>query len=600
MAACLCKAVAAASLLRTALAADALSFSVNDSPKNASAAISPSFAGLGVEPSQLFSFMGGSNKNELTTTLLANLANFTGQPPHIRLGGNTQDYMLYNESQTAWSTKANTDPVAVGKNKLTADNMIIGPRFFEAANRLPQGSPVTWGLNLAYNEDDYIDQIVTMAQQVVNRCDNINIVSFEIGNEPDIYVDHAFRNKSTWSGSVYTDEWTTRAAAIYEQVLKPQDKGTNFFDSAATTAWVAGTTFEIEMLAADGISAQADGSSNPYLASWDQHNYFYFLDSGTDYALTLDYMMQLDTTESQFNEALGQQLTQAKATDFPWALREMNSVGPLGMEGISDTFGAAIWTLNFLLYAATLNVSSVQFHMTAESTASPWQPTVLDGVAPFVRPMYYGMAAFNQIIGASCTARAAAMDIDSYPSGYNGYVKAYSVYQGERLGSIVVANGKLANVSASDKPTMTVSVTVPTSLAGETVHLSYLTADGADATSGTTWNGLSFEENGDGSQTQVSDDDETTTVGDDGTLSFTVRDTQVVVASFGNKVGADTSSDEDACKAVVSEGLGSTATASAGAKATASSDNDSGAPALGSMSPFVAIALALMTGALLL
>ena len=49
--------------------------------------------------------------------------------------------------------------------------------------------------------------------------------------------------------------------------------------------------------------------------------------------------------------------------------------------------------------------------------------------------------------------------------------------------------------------------------AGQTLYLSYLTADGADAKHGATWNGTSYEQSGDGAPTKV-DDVEHTAVND--------------------------------------------------------------------------------------
>src|SRR5689334_2142218 len=60
--------------------------------------ISPAFAGFGIEPSNLYSFTGGASANKLSINLLTNLANYTGTPPHLRVGGNTQDDMIYEES----------------------------------------------------------------------------------------------------------------------------------------------------------------------------------------------------------------------------------------------------------------------------------------------------------------------------------------------------------------------------------------------------------------------------------------------------------------------------------------------------------------------
>ncbi|KAI0476278.1 hypothetical protein GGR56DRAFT_462799 [Xylariaceae sp. FL0804] len=576
---------AAAGLVASARAADVLSFSVDDSPSNASAVVDPSFAGFGIEPSQLFNFMGFDEANKLSVNMLTNLAGYTGQPPSIRIGGNTQDLMIYNASMDDWKIASNQN--SVGKGKEASDSMIIGPRYLEAANRMPQGTPVTWGLNLAFTGDGAVDYVVSLAQAVVDQCDNLNLVSFEIGNEVDIYTSHNFRTEDDWNGQAYVTQWRERAAAIYAQVLEPQNISTNFFDGPCSTAWVAGTTFEIDELVEYGMLENAEGSDKPYLAAWDQHDYYYFL-GNFDYPITLEYMMQFNNTATEYQEALGAQMTQAAATNISgYQLREMGVVGPVGLNGVSDTFAAALWTLNFLFYAATLNVTSVQFDMTANSNASAWQPGTAYGNEPHVRPLYYGMAAFDQVIGASCAARVAEAQIDGYPSGYDAVTKAYAVYQGSRLGSITVLNGMLANASQTDKASMTVSVTLPTALASETVYLSYLSAEGADSTSGATWNGLSYEESAHGTSTDVDDvgveldtnknGDRTAVVGDDGTLTLTVRDTQAVVASFGQRVGSTdaTSTDTDACSAVVTQGVGATRTNAASSSSTSSGSSKS-------------------------
>ncbi|KAF6828348.1 glycoside hydrolase family 79 protein [Colletotrichum musicola] len=591
-------------LVSAALAADgraSLSLSA-DVPLDISAAVDPSFAGFGIELDHLYYFMGDETPNDLTINLLNNLANFTGRPAHVRLGGNTQDYVIYEDSQDEWLVKPNPKPVAPGN--VPADNFIVGPKFMEIANRMPKGTPVTWGLNLGYQESDYIERLTTMATEIIERCTNINLVSFEFGNEPDLYGDNGFRTGS-WSGSVYARQWLDRARAVWEEVLQPRELHSNFFEASASTAWVTGTGFEIEDLEAV-LGVKANNSDTGFLASWNQHNYYYFVNS-MPYPLTLDYMMHFDNTKTQF-AAIEGQLDQAKKTPYPFALREMSVVGPLGVEGLSDTFAAALWTFNFLLYAATLNISSVQFHMTFDSNASVWQPTRMFGRDRFVRPLYYGMAAFDQTIGRSCTARIAETEPSEVPAGYEDYIKTYSVYQGDELSSVVIINGKVANVSESAKGNVTFDLSLPSSLAGQTLHLGYLTSDGSDATSGATWNGLSFEQGNDGRQTQMSDEDITVNVDDDGKASIPVRDSEAVVVNVGARVGTS-EPDSTACDVLssASPGVG-TATSStpgpAGESSNSSDDGeDNGASGLGSggaLRGCIAWSLAFTLGVLLL
>lgn len=151
----------------------------------------------GIEPSNLFSFTGGQDENTLTTQLMQNLANYSGKAGHVRLGGNTQDYFLYNDNMNEFAVKDN--PNSVGQGAVPSDIYEIGPRFFEAIDRFPADTPLTFGLNLAYYEADYLDRITTMAQAVVSKLKNVDLVSMEIGNEPDLYLGNSFRNGESHS-----------------------------------------------------------------------------------------------------------------------------------------------------------------------------------------------------------------------------------------------------------------------------------------------------------------------------------------------------------------------------------------------------------------
>ncbi|CAJ2511344.1 Uu.00g069690.m01.CDS01 [Anthostomella pinea] len=562
----------------TAAAADLITLSLSSAsvPEGVADPLNPSFAGFGIEPSNLFSFMGNDQPNTLSMNLLNNLKSYTGQPPHIRLGGNTADNMIFAPDMDQWYWIWNPNPV--GQGAVKSDSMLIGPRFFEAANRLPQGTPVTWGLNMAYQEPDFLTQLATMATQAITQCPNIKITSFEIGNEPDLYLQNGFRT-GVWSGSVYIQQWQQRAAHLFATVLQANGLPASFFEAAATASTI-GTSFQIRDLTDAGIAADS-GTGAAYLSSWNQHDYYFYI-GVSSYGLTLEHLMQLQTTEVQFASWL-QQVQQAAQTPFPYALREMGIVGPIGMQGVTDVFGTALWTMNFLLYAASLGISSVQLHMTDNSNASAWQPIELYGRAPFVRPVYYGIVAFDQVIGPSCTAQIQQLAIPATASSaYDGFVKAYAVYQGGQLSSVVVLNGRMANQSVPEaqKPALTVQVQLPAALAGQTMYFSYLTGPGADATEGTTWNGISFEQSGTGIPTTVSSDDVTVQVAGDGSASFPVRDTQVVVGTLGRRIGAALDTDNTAAcaaaaanKSPVGAIPGVVATASAAAPSSSSSSS---------------------------
>jgi hypothetical protein len=258
------------SLSQLALAQSSLSLSPSsNAPDSASNYLDASFAGFGIEPSNLFSFTGGAEENKLSVKLLQNLADYSGAPPHIRLGGNTQDYMLFEKDYTDLAWKKN--PSSTAQGNIAADSMIIGPGYFEALNRFPKDTPVTFGLNMAYMEDDWEDRIVAAAQGAVSGMTNVKLYSFEVGNEPDLWLQNTFRT-APWDGKTYTTQFLDRAETVYTRVLKPAGLPSSFFEPPATASTI-GTTFEISQLVTDGMMEGRNGDN--YVTVWNQHDYFY-------------------------------------------------------------------------------------------------------------------------------------------------------------------------------------------------------------------------------------------------------------------------------------------------------------------------------------
>lgn len=263
--------------------------------------------------------------------------------------------------------------------------------------------------------------------------------------------------------------------------------------------------------------------------------------------MTVERFTDLSNTRTQFRD-WEIQVQQATESGYRYDLREMGVVGPIGLAGITDTFASALWTLNFFLYAAGLNISSVQMHMTDNSNASAWQPIPFYGNEPFIRPNYYAFAAMAQLIGRGCSTQVIGIPIETFPSGYQDRIGVYTTYQGGRLAALVFINTVVANTSDS-KGILTIDLSLP-EFADETLYISYLTADGADAAQGTTWNGISYAETGDGSPTLVLADTRNVTISSDGRVSVDVRDSQAVVANIGSVVGSAPTVAGVACNAV--------------------------------------------------
>jgi hypothetical protein len=248
--------------------------------------------------------------------------------------------------------------------------------------------------------------------------------------------------------------------------------------------------------------------------------------------------MNLDATNTQF-AYWEDQVKIGLQTGLPYVLREMSSVGPIGMHEVSDTHGAALWTLNFFCYTASLNISSVQMHMTDNSNASAWQPITLYGNDPFVRPQYYAHAAMAQLIGnGNGTTQIAVLNTDAVDSSYKGRIRAFAAYANSNIQAMVLINSKLANASESNKASFTFNVNFGSDNGDKNVYLSLLTADGADSLSGTTFNGMTFS-NTDGKMSYLTEKVDSVRTDSSGRASIPVRDSQAVIANLDWILGSN-------------------------------------------------------------
>lgn len=382
---------------------------------------------------------------------------------------------------------------------------------------------------MAYNGSDAVNQSVEIAQAAMNAFTNVKLYNFEVGNEPDLYITNQYR-PSSWTAADSGNEWIARVQAVWNAVLKPKGISQAFFEAACTATTAANPSFRISNLVQTGVATD----NGVWLSGWNQHDYYYYVNV-SKYQLTLEKLMDIQSTAGQFKE-WNQQIDQAQVTGKPYYLREMGAVGPAGIKGITDTFGGALWTLNFFLYAATVGVDSVQLHCLQDSYTSPWQPMPDEnGNGPYIRPSYYAFAAMAQINGAGCQTQVGTLSLNNLPSGYSRNVAGYGIYNAGTIQSIVIMNNMPA-YSGNSIPTQQVTLTIP-QLAGKTFYLSNLTASGADATSDVTWNGISYEKSGSGQPTVVSRTKQAVQVASDGTFTIPVRDSSAVVANLGSVLG---------------------------------------------------------------
>jgi hypothetical protein len=122
----------------------------------------------------------------------------------------------------------------------------------------------------------------------------------------------------------------------------------------------------------------------------------------------------------------------------PYVLGETNSISCQGLAKVSDVYAAALWSVDYTLYAASLNISRIYYHMGTPYRYSAWQPVQSNGTAAHVKPLYYGnwftaaaLAGGNKqvsvLVNETSLAAYAIYDADSRSSRTSTSLKSVAI-----------------------------------------------------------------------------------------------------------------------------------------------------------------------------
>lgn len=145
-----------------------------------------------------------SHPNNFSYNLLNNIADLQGTKPYIRVGGNTQDYAVFNGS-------LKTALVGTFDSSRSADyptTVEIGPSFFESYNTWP-GIQFSHGFNLGGNHDYRVFDTLLQTVPLACRALQGKMYTLEYGNEADAYPTSAQRpvRPLSYTEANYVEEW---------------------------------------------------------------------------------------------------------------------------------------------------------------------------------------------------------------------------------------------------------------------------------------------------------------------------------------------------------------------------------------------------------
>lgn len=308
------------------------------------------FMGLGYEISSVATPGLLSASNRIYVELVRQL----GRRGVIRIGGNTSDYSAFSPHAAAVSA-----PKATVINQQSLRDLAS---FLRAT-----GWSMIWGLNLGGGS---IDQAAEEARAVASTAGD-RLLAFEIGNEPDLFVHEGHRQRYSYDD--YLKEYRRYKTAIHAALPHAAFAGP---DAAVTTDWV-------ERFAAD------EGHDLRLLT----HHYYR---EGQSPRSTMDKLLQPDPKLAAMLERMR---AASRSAQVPYRICETNSFSGGGRPGVSDTFAAALWALDYLCVLAWHGAAGVNMETGVNQLdfISSYSPIADDERGHYTAaPEYYGMLAFAE------------------------------------------------------------------------------------------------------------------------------------------------------------------------------------------------------------
>jgi hypothetical protein len=282
-------------------------------------------------------------------------------PAVLRIGGNSVD-------KTCWGGLSNQTPI-------TAAQVDAFAGFVKA---LPTSWHVIYGINMSTNTPA---NCAAEAAYVANALGS-SLLGFEIGNEPDLYHSNGIR-PSSYTYAQFLSQWQVLAAGITNAV--PGWAITNAGNGWTLTGpATAGNTA--------GYTVPFAGNEAGVISMVTQH---YYRGNGQDPSSTVPFLLLPDPG---LPGTVSNIVAAATAANLPQGFRmdECGSYYNGGAPNVSDAYGTALWTLDFMFTIALKGGQGVNFHGGGNGTG--YTPIAdSGGTVVQARPEFYGLKMFSLV-----------------------------------------------------------------------------------------------------------------------------------------------------------------------------------------------------------
>lgn len=372
----------------------------------------------------------GRNSTHLQPPFLNLMQNLVdrGGPVRIRLGGNTQEFAFMVDELDGG--KAVSKQKADSRNPTETPAVIYTMDMFYLMSNVSSLVDLHWILGVPFNDTNWRLEIAQYGTQILQD----KLIALQIGNEPDLYAAHGHRDNG-YSPATYSDEFGSCASALAAADIRVQDFLIG--PSVATGDWVPedvwNTGFIDRHRESLGILAVEHYPDNNCFAMYgangspkvDQDEFPLFLNHTAPVSLIQPYL-----NSSQIALGLG----------LPFYMLETNTASCGGFSGISNSYGAALWALDYGLQLAYSNFSGGMLHVGGQNvfynpfTAPPGSRSAYSEFT--IGSIFYSALILGEALGPSGTAQV--LDIGGNEGSI--WTPQYAIYENGALARVALFN----------------------------------------------------------------------------------------------------------------------------------------------------------------
>ncbi|EJF60196.1 hypothetical protein DICSQDRAFT_171422 [Dichomitus squalens LYAD-421 SS1] len=393
------------------------------------------FFGFSIEMSVVQQVIG-KNASFLQPTflnLLATVADRAGSV-RVRIGGNTQEIatLVASLPENAMIAKDHSvddnAPTQTPTLDLTDEFLYLFANVSSLVN-------AKWYLGIPMNDTSHLRlQIAEHADAILGS----NVLGYQVGNEPDLYGQHGLGGRpKTYNQTDYFNEFGTMVNGINNdpqiasknKIVAPSLQGT----------WTPESLWDI-------------GYLNTYSSFLDVISVEHYPEQNCAAAFPGDGLGPIINPQDVFADYLthasGQSIVQpylnsagiAQQYDKDFMMFETNTASCGGFAGVSDSFGSALWAVDYGLQMAYSNFSGAMLHIGGQNVSyNPFTPppTNLSLINKWtVGPIMYSTLFLAEALGTTNTSRV----VDLAANNGSEFTPGFAIYENDALARVALVN----------------------------------------------------------------------------------------------------------------------------------------------------------------